>query len=375
MMEQMKPVAVSEPRIVRGYFAEVPVRLDDPGKWSDTPLARTLVGQGSVLNFSGYLRPHGEKSQFKGLQVFAHIGESRSSEAGKIIVSAGSDPKFDCFADRQALAAGDFNKRELPLAVLSLLDFSRIPAGDIHLSISSPIGPGASLGTSAATSVAILRAFLGSDYPADEIARMAVFVEDKILCVKTGNQDQIAATQGSSLKPSACQYIRIEDLYAFSVSPEVVGNNVRRLFETAVVVYLGGHNSSDIHQMVGDKLRENEKLATDKLRNIGMTAALMAEALRLDNVDLFTKVLSQLKTCQMDLHPDLINSVAEEIILETRESSGICVTGAGGRGGSLIVHFYNPGGRDRFAANFLAKYQNLDYRLFDVRLADEPKSP
>ena len=374
----MDKVSVVAPEQGPMYWADVPLRGPDPGKWSDVPQFMDLVGHGEVCNFGIRLKAHGVAGAYKGIHINARLSRS-SCKDGQIVISAGSDPSYDNIVRIGALASGDFDKSQLSLAVLSKLDFSRIAPCDIHLGIVSPIGVGASLGTSAAMSVGILRTFLGSGYPADEIAMMALDAEANIAGRNTGNQDQIASAYGSALAPSACQSIRVRSLFGFDVASIAVGSRIRDIFNHTLAVYIGGHDSSDIHHALISELLGREDAAKEKIRAIRECASLARRSVQDDDDRAYGDACKSLLKAQTALSPNLVNAtalslmnLAEECSDEVLRNDGMCIPGAGGRGGTLILHMHTDEAIARFAERLTGNPAFEGCRIYDVRLADQP---
>lgn len=372
-------VKISFPFNLPCYFAEVPLRFGpDFGKWSDVKAFLDLISGGRVLNFCGRLRPYDGDGFFKGFQVLVRILPN-TSKGGRIIVSAGSDPKYDCWVERDAFARDDFDKSKLPLCVLSLLDFSAIQPADIHITIVSPIGAGASLGTSAAMEIAILRAFLGFGFPADEIAKMAIVAEKVVFGGNTGNQDQIASAYGSSFHPSCCQDISISDLYDFKVALPRVGQNIRQMFNCSVAIYLGWHDSSDIHQrLMNELLAAAEEETKAKLIAMRDTARMAGEAVAIDDTVLFAKACESMLIAQSNLGEGLINPDARLLIDTARTMPnfvGGAVPGAGGYGGTTLVCFSDKNGSRTYVSQLNDLDLKFPYTIYEMQLTDEPISP
>lgn len=374
-------VSVMNPVQIATYWSDVPLRGPDFGKWSDVPQFRKLVGLGRVLNFGIRLKAHGIPGQFKGIHVNVRL-DRPSCKDGLITISAGSDPWYDNVVHIGDLKTGDFDKSQLSLAVLSKLDFARIAPCDIHLGIVSPIGVGASLGTSAAMSVGILRAFLGAGYPADEIAKLALDAEANIAGRNTGCQDQIASAYGSALQSSACQSITIKslfDLEVFSVQVVAVGSKIRDIFNHTLAIYIGGHDSSDIHHALIEELSTNEVVAREKITAIRECASLARKSVLDDDDPAYHRACHALMLAQKALSPMLVNDTALSLIKLAEECSdedepyvGACVPGAGGRGGTVLLHMGGNVAIARFAKRFEENEEYAECRLYDVRLADDP---
>jgi len=380
-MDHEAIVPVVRPAAQELYFADAPLRTsDDFGKWSDVRKFLTLIGYGQVLNFATRLRPHGGTGMFKGIQTIARI-KPASCKNGMIFVNAGSDPDYDDAITLDALAAGDFDHSKLSFAVLSKLDFSRIAPCDIELTTVTPIGIGASVGSSAAILVSILRAFLGSGYPAEEIAKLALDAEFRIAGRNTGNQDHIASAWGSHCYPSACQSIVVNNLFDFSVRSLNVRHRIRDVFRYTLAIHLGSHDSSDIHWQLMEELSTDDELAKQKLLAMRQVVNVAEEAIIEDDDRKFRQACDLLLDAQRNLSPMLINQQAEDLICIASQTPGVggaiefdgaCIPGAGGLGGTVILHL-----RDEVAIrNFVQKIKDYDSfdgcRIYKVRLADEP---
>jgi len=328
------------PSITRTYFADVPLRLWDPGKWSDVEKFLDLIGGGAVLNLCGRLRLWGSSDPFSGIVVIVRVLEPSILD-GRVIVRAGADPSFNANCTMGQLFDGSFDHSELSLCVLSTIDFSRITPCDLEITVVAPIPPGASLGTSAALGVAIERAFLGDAYDPSEVAERALFAEKEVSGRKTGRQDHDAAAYGSYRGVwTPATMIEMKSLYEATVTPIPIGSNVASWLKHTVVTYLGSHDSSDIHQALMAELEGDSAAAEEKLTRIRQTAELARKALAEDSTDLFSQVCQALLDAQRDLSHALIGGRSHVLIETARHFDGVsCVPGAGGNGGSLISCF------------------------------------
>lgn len=352
------------PKLLWTYFADVPLRLWDPGKWSDVEKFLDLIGGGAVLNLCGRLRLWGSSDEYNGIVINAKVLEP-SIDGGRIIVRAGADPSFNANCTMNQLVDGSFDHNELALCVLSTIDFSRIAPCDLDLTIVSPIPPGASLGTSAALGVAIERAFLGSAHDSLKIAERALFAEKEISGRKTGRQDHDAAANGSHHGVwTPAIMIEMTSLYEATVTPVTVGPNIASWLRHTVVTYLGSHDSSDIHQALMAELEDDSGAAEVKLTRIRQTAELARKALAEDNTTLFAQACKALLDAQRGLSQALIGGRSHVLIETARHFDGVsCVPGAGGNGGSLISCFPS---REQ-AEGFVFEAQKAgSYRFYEV---------
>lgn len=363
-MTGMTLVPVLAPELSRMYFSDVPLRLWDPGKWSDVEKFLGLIGGGSVLNLCGRLRLWGSTDPFNGVVVIARVLPP-SVHGGRVVVRAGADPSFNTNCAMNQLVDGSFDRNELVLCVLSTIDLSRITPCDLEITVVAPIPPGASLGTSAALGVAIERAFLGNAHDSLKIAERALFAEKEIAGRKTGRQDHDAAANGSHCDVwTPAVMIEMRSLWEATVTPIPVGPNIASWLRNTVVSYIGSHDSSDIHQSLMANL-ENDSATTEiKLTRIRRTAELARVALLADNVAFFSRACQALLDAQFDLSQELISDEARVLIKLSRHFNGVsCVPGAGGNGGSLISCF--P--RREQAQKFVFEAQKIgSYRFYEV---------
>ena len=357
---------------VSGYWrSQVCLRGTDPGKFSDVERFLEMIGgYGQVTNFGILIKPFGGKV-FKGISVDAFL-KPASVPGGRIVVSAGSDPEYDTWVNIDDLNdLGSFNRKDLILAVLSQLDFSGLGPCDIDISVTSPIGVGASLGTSAAVCVALLRAFLDNTYDSYELAMIALDAELRIAGKPTGNQDHIASSFGSFIEPSQAQKITVRSVTDSTVETLSLGPNCQRIMRNSLAIYFGGHRSTEIHDRLNDKLRRNPIFAKDKLMAMRETSDLMNQAILADDPSLFKQTVRQLFESQIKLSADLVNRASMYIGCELcRKYDGfLSVPGAGGTGGTAIAHFHARRDRDRFAEKLRTLF---DYQIYEIALPGDP---
>lgn len=352
------------PELSRTYLADVPLRLWDPGKWSDVEKFLDLIGGGAVLNLCGRLRLWGSNDPFSGIVVIAQV-LAPSIHGGSVIIRAGADPKFNATCTMEALIGGDFDHSELALCNLSLIDFSRITPCDLEITVVAPIPPGASLGTSAALGVALLRAFLGNAHDSRDIAERALYAEKEIAGRNTGRQDHDAAAHGCHRDVwTPAIMIEMESLWDATITPVPVGPKVASYLRNTVVTYIGSHDSSEIHQSLMSELEADEEKAKKKLTRIRQTAELARKALAEDNTTLFAQACQALLDAQRGLSQALIGGRSHVLIEAARRIDGIsCVPGAGGNGGSLISCFPSREQAEGFV--FEAKKAG-SYRFYEV---------
>ena len=301
--------------MTRNVSVTAPVRVADLGGWTDTWFA----GHGAVCHVA----------MCPGVTVRL---SSRRADAGPRLAIDVVD-----FGERYELPdGGAFRQRHALLA--AAIDAAPLaPDRSCHLSLSSSVPPGASLGTSAAVVVAVLAAF-------DAMA--GVFVEPPILVARahavevrslgrqSGVQDQIAAVNGGINFVEILQYpeTRVEGL--------ILAEPIRHALDgRLLVVYLGqGHDSSAIHDEVIASIGRDaaRRRALDVLRAL---ARLGRKALLAGDLDEYGRILPANCAQQMALHASLVNEVAAGVI-DVARSQGACgwkVNGAGGDGGSVTL--------------------------------------
>jgi len=353
---------VVNPMLVSTYFGNAPVRGVDWGKWSDVKKFLELIGHGLVCNLSMTLSPYGSSGRFKGVEVSARV-MPKEGKTGRVIINAGSDPRYDAVAEISSLASGDFDTGELPLCVLSLIDLSSFNENDLHVVITSPVLPGASLGTSASVESAFLRTFLGDSFDPTELWKLALRAEYEIAKLNTGNQDQIAAAFGSfSGASTPVQLITIRDLFDADVESIPVGPKVAGVLGNTLAAVVGQHDSSDTHQMLMAELEGDPAMAKTKLLAMRDTAEMAADAFRSDSPEALFESMEALLEAQTGLSSGLVGATHWKLIQDARHFGGASsVPGAGGEGGSVITIFPDTDSMHKFA-------QQVDVVLPSVRL-------
>ncbi len=197
--------------------------------------------------------------------------------------------------------------------------------------------PGASLGTSAAVTVALLGALdclTPGRLSAHEIAYLAQRVESERLGWQCGIQDQLAAAYGG---------ISFIDMFRYphaSVSPVQPSDNIWwELQRRLIVVYMGRpHKSSQVHEKVIANL-EDVGAEEPRLVYLRETAVPARDALLAGDFTALGKAFQDNTEGQRALHPDLINPLAEQIIelAHNNHALGWKVNGAGGSGGTIAL--------------------------------------
>ncbi|GDY12633.1 hypothetical protein LBMAG53_15110 [Planctomycetota bacterium] len=296
--------------------AVAPIRVADVGGWTDTWFA----GHGRVCNLAVY--PYVE------VQVACL---PRAIDFPRVQVHA------ENYGLRFSIEDIDRAYDKLPLLECALRRLGIPDHLRLEVSLHCEVPPGASTGTSAAVSVAIIAALdqlnPGRRTPY-EIARLAHQIEAEDLGLQSGVQDQLCAAYGG---------INLIEITAFpnaSVSPVPVPNSIWwELERRLALVYVGKpHQSSKVHQEVirhmGDGASSNSRL--ERLRGLALKAK---DALALGDWSMLGEVWNENTQVQRELHPALVCSDFEKVISIANDHGclGAKVNGAGGDGGSVTV--------------------------------------
>ncbi|MEM7798013.1 MAG: GHMP kinase [Chloroflexota bacterium] len=294
-------------------FSSAPTRICDNGGWTDTWFSQ----HGQI--FSIAIEPRAA------VQILC---TPRSSSRPQIQISA---LNYDLTYFREL--GEDWEDHPL---IEAAIDRVGIPEQfDVDIFLHSDAPPGASMGTSAAITVALIGALdclTPGRLTAYEIAYEAHRVETEDLRLQSGIQDQLAAAFGGISFIDMVHYphaIRSE----VSISPDIWWELENRL----LVVYMGTpHSSSEVHKQVITHL-ENAGPTEHRLENLRKTASAARNALSYGDFNALGLALSHNTECQRALHPDLVSPLAEKLIkvAQTAHVLGWKVNGAGGSGGSI----------------------------------------
>ena len=340
-------IGLEQDRVVtRNVSVTVPVRIADLGGWTDTWFA----GHGAVCHLA----------MCPGVTVRL---STRGADAGPRMVIDVVD-----FEERHQLPdGGAFRQRHALLA--AAIDAAPLdPALSCHLSLTSSVPPGASLGTSAAVVVGVLAAFDAmSGVPVEPrtLAARAHMVEVHSLGRQSGVQDQIAAVYGG------INFVEMPQYPETRVEPLTLAQPTREALDARLlVVYLGqGHDSSAIHREVIASIERDEapRRALDVLRDLARQGR---DALLAGDLDEYGRILSANCAQQIALHASLVNDVAAGVI-DLGRAHGACgwkVNGAGGDGGSItLLCGPSPGARADLAEQVEAEVPGA--RVLPVRLS------
>ena len=292
-----------------------PIRVCDNGGWTDTWFA----GYGRIFNIGVY--PYAE------VQIGVHAPGTRPD---RITIHA------ENYGERYAVnPEKHWDKHPLLEAAI---EYMHIP-NDLCLEITifSEAPSGASTGTSAAVTVALIGALdlltPGRMTP-HEVAIAAQKIETEMLGQQCGIQDQLCSAYGG------INYIEMFNYPHASVSQINVPNSIWwELERRLVLIYLGkSHSSSNVHEMVIKGL-ENAGPDCKQLEDLRQTAPRSRDAIYAGDFNELGAAMTDNSEAQRRLHPALISPEAQKIseIAQAHGALGWKVNGAGGDGGSLTL--------------------------------------
>jgi D-glycero-alpha-D-manno-heptose-7-phosphate kinase len=297
-------------------LATAPVRICDCGGWSDTWFA----GHGRVFNVA--VSPGAEVTV---------AARPRAPGLPPVLLDVRD------FGDRYTprLAAGQWERH--PLLEAAIVHVGVPDGRSLEIGVRCDAPPGASMGTSAAVTVALVGALMhlrDGHVDAREVSRAAHDVETVRLGQQCGIQDQICCAMGGINDIEMTSYPEAE-IRQVPVTAPVRDELQRRL----VVVFLGrGHRSSDVHQRVIERIVAGGR-ESGELDDIRACAAQASQAAARGDLDALGAAMSANTAAQRRLHPDLVSSEAERVMAVARGhgAAGWKVNGAGGDGGTLTI--------------------------------------
>ena len=324
--------------------AVAPIRICDIGGWTDTWFAK----YGNIFNIAVY--PY--------VEVQIKISEQKTDK--RITIN------LENFGDRYSLNPNNisYNKHPLIEAAIDVMEIPENLAFDITIFSTAP--PGASTGTSAAVSVAVIGALdtlTAGKLSPHEIAALAHSLETEKLGLQCGIQDQICSAYGG------INYIQMPQFPNSSVSQIQVSNSIWwDLEKRLALIYIGSpHSSSVVHQKVIDDLGENAENDI-RLNKMRILASAAKNAMYGGDFNSLGKIMSQNTEAQRELHRDLVCDKFEEIISVAQDfdAIGYKVNGAGGDGGSLTILTDGDSAKKR---RLLKTLQEKNYQSLNVYLS------
>ena len=294
-----------------------PIRICDNGGWTDTWFA----GHGTIFNIGVY--PYAEAQ----IEVYPYTGEE-----DRVVIHA------ENYGERYAVRPENHTGWTKHPLLEAAIDYMRVPDNlAFEVTIFSDAPGGASTGTSAAVTVALIGAL---DYltpgrmTPHEVAGAAQYIETEMLHQQCGIQDQLCSAYGG------INYIEMYQYPHASVSQIQVANSIWwELERRLLLIYLGkNHDSSRVHEMVIRGL-ENAGPDCKQLGDLRTTAIKSRDAVYNGDFIALGQAMIENTAAQQRLHPALVNADAARVIEIARAHSalGWKVNGAGGEGGSLTL--------------------------------------
>lgn len=322
-----------------------PIRICDIGGWTDTWFAK----HGAILNIAVYpfvqtqLFVYPRDSRPERITIFAeNYGDKFTVQAGR---ARGQGREESAAApSRLPLPASRAPHHALIEAAFAVMKLPDDIAIEVHLHADAP--PGASTGTSAAVSTALigaLDALTPGRMTAHEIARTTHRIETEVLGLQCGIQDQISSAYGG------INFIEMHDYPHASVSSVQIPNSIWwELERRLMLVYLGSaHVSSETHKQV---IRYFESSGSEDPRLAGLREQAHAakNALMAGDFAQFAAAMNANTEWQRQMHPEILGEPAQKVIELARQHGAIGwkLNGAGGHGGSLTFLF-GPASTDK----------------------------
>ncbi len=293
-----------------------PIRICDNGGWTDTWFAE----HGKIFNIA--VSPYAEVQ----ISVYPYQGQEE-----RIIIRA------ENYGEQYAWRPDRPTWDRHPLLEAAI---ERMGAPDdvaLHINIYSGAPAGASTGTSAAVTVALIAALdqlTPGRLSPHKVAYTAQSIETEMLKQQCGIQDQLCAAYGGINYIEMFQYPHAS-VSQIQVSDPIWWELERRL----VLIYLGkSHSSSQVHETVIRHLEDAGPTARH-LEALRATAEPSRDALYAGDFPALGKAMTQNTEAQRNLHPDLVSPDAQRVIdiAQAHGALGWKVNGAGGDGGSLTI--------------------------------------
>ena len=325
-------------RPLRVINSVAPVRICDLGGWTDTWFAQ----HGRIFNIGVY--PYAEVQ----VEVFPADGQRPAvtiiaENFGERYTPDREKPSWD----RHPLIEAAIERMRLPRDIC------------LEVSIFSEVPSGASTGTSAAVSVALIGALdllSPGRMTTHEVAYTAHAVETEMLKLQCGIQDQLCAAYGG------INYIEMPKYPWATVSQIQVPNSIWwELERRLLLVYLGkAHSSSKVHEKVIKEL-ENAGPECRQLRDLRNTAQNARDAVYAGRFADLGRTMKENTEAQGRLSAELISRDAARVIDIAREygALGWKVNGAGGDGGSITILCNDLSRRKRAMARAIAEESRL----------------
>ena len=324
-----------------------PIRICDLGGWTDTWFA----GSGKVLNIA----------IFPFVEVLVEARKKKKNEP-QITIHA------ENYGDSYNIQANSKNWSKHPLIEAAFSLFKLPPDLRLEVSIFSEAPAGASTGTSAAVSVAVIGALdyiSGGNLTSHEIASKAHYVETELLKLQSGIQDQLCSAYGG------VNFIEMNRYPEATVSPIYLKEELSWELESRLLlVYLGKpHSSSEVHKTVIERLECSPQFRK-YLEPLREAAEEGKRALLKGDLDKFGETMIFNTESQAKLHNELVGERARMVIEIAKKFDiiGWKVNGAGGAGGSVTL-LMGKNTRHKHALIQEIEKAHPDFKNIPVRLA------
>ena len=319
-----------------------PIRICDNGGWSDT----WFSGHGKIFNIGVY--PYAEVQ----IEVYPHDGQEdriiiHAENYGERYVMCREKPGWD----RHPLLEAAIERMKVPKDMsFQVTIFSQAPSG-------------ASTGTSAAVTVALVGALdclTPGRLAPHEVAYTAQSIEVDMLKQQCGIQDQLCSAYGG------INYIEMFTYPHASVSQIQVPNAIWwELERRLVLIFLGkSHSSSATHEKVIAEL-EDRGPENPKLERLRKTPVMARDAVYSGDFEALGRSMIENTDAQGDLNAYLVSKNTRLIIGIAKEYGAIGwkVNGAGGNGGSVTL----LSGSDRvLKRKMIEQIESADSKFKDI---------
>lgn len=237
--------------------------------------------------------------------------------------------------------------------------------GPLVMRVHAGVPAGASMGTSAATCVAVLRAFArlrGTPHSMAKLAARAHAIETGRLGWQSGVQDQWAGAD------DAVHLLEVRYPHVTCRTVPLTPGVRARLEATLLVLWLGrGHSSTAVHDQVVAALRDAgpDDPRLEALRGLAREGA---AALACGDLEAYGACLTRNTELQRQLHPALVSEDAARLVdvAAHQGALGWKINGAGGDGGTLTLLCRDPQQRAHLAATWAS---DACVRVLPVTLA------
>ena len=294
-----------------------PIRICDNGGWTDTWFAE----YGKIFNIGVY--PYAEVQ----LEIYPANGRKN------IVIHA--ENYGERYIPKQYKETNVWDRHPLLEAAIERMDVPDEFSIQVNIHSEAPVG--ASTGTSAAVSAALIGALdclTPGRLTPHEVAYLAQSIETEMLQQQSGIQDQLCAVYGgiNFIDMFQYPYCSVSQLH---VSNEIWWELERRL----LLIYLGKpHDSSKTHEAVIHHLEDVGPTAKQLIK-LRQFAEPSRDAVYTGDFTKLGQCMVDNTEAQRELHPDLVGTQAEKIIAIAKEHGAIGwkVNGAGGDGGSVTL--------------------------------------